>query len=128
MIFCWLLSCFKHIFDPCILFLEIVEDRNPFGFDAIQFFLTKQYFCLLITTLQNGTYTSPIKLLFKKNICCIHLKRKTSEMKHYNRLVVFLDCGIGYWDMLIIQSVFYVKLCWNTCTTILKFRIYEIAT
>ena len=53
MIFCWLIACFKHIFDPFIPFPEMVGEKkhNLFGFDAIQFFLTKQYFWLLITTI-----------------------------------------------------------------------------
>ena len=74
MIFCWFLARFKHIFDPCILFPEIVEERNLFGFVAIQFSLTKQYFCLLITTIQNGTYTSPMKLLFLKRTSAIFIQ------------------------------------------------------
>ena len=64
----------------------MVEERNLFGFDAIQFFLTKQCFCLLITTIQNGTYTSS---LFKKNISgsavFIYVKRK-----HLHKLKVLI--------------------------------------
>ena len=30
--------------------------------------------------------------------------------------------------MLIIELVFYNKLCWNTCVTNLKFKIYKIIT
>ena len=30
--------------------------------------------------------------------------------------------------VLIIQSVFYNKLCWSTCLTVLKFKIYKITT
>ena len=55
MTFCWFLACFKDIFDSRILFPELVAQRKHylFGFDAIQSFLSKQYFCLLITTVQN---------------------------------------------------------------------------
>ena len=72
------LACFKDIFDSRILFPELVAERKHylFGFDAIQFFLSKQYFCLLITTIQIK-YISNAKL-FKKNIFCTHLKRKTA--------------------------------------------------
>ena len=85
--------------------------------------------------------------LLKKNISCIHLKKqlhkikvlifkllndiyliKVLQMKYYSRAVVFLYCTIGFEGMLIIQSVFYNKLCWNTSVKALKFKIYEITT
>ena len=85
--------------------------------------------------------------LLKKNISCIHLKKqlhkikvlifkllndiylvKVLQMKYYSRAVVFLYCRICIEGMLIIQSVFYNKLCWNTYVKVLKFKIYEIAT
>ena len=51
----WFLVCFKDIFDSRILFPELVAETKHylFGFDAIQFFLSNQCFCLLITTIQN---------------------------------------------------------------------------
>ena len=53
--FSWFLACFKDIFDSRILFPELVAETKHylFGFDAIQFFLSNQCFCLLITTIQN---------------------------------------------------------------------------
>ena len=67
MTFCWFLLCFKDIFDSDILFPEIVSPRKHyvFGFHAIQFFISKQYFCLLITTIQN-----------------IYISNETSQKEH----------------------------------------------
>ena len=85
--------------------------------------------------------------LLKKNISCIHLKKqlhkikvlifkllndiylvKVLQMKYYSRAAVFLYCRIGIAGMLIIQSVFYNKLCWNTYVKALKLKIYEKTT
>ena len=71
MTFCWFLASFKDIFYSRILFPELVAETKHFlfGFDAIQFFLSNQCFCLLITTIQN--ILSPMKLLKKKESSCI---------------------------------------------------------
>ena len=67
MTFCSFLLCFKDIFDSDILFPEIVSPRKHylFGFHAVQFFISKQYFCLLITTIQN-----------------IYISNETSQKEH----------------------------------------------
>ena len=67
MTFDWFLACFRDIFDSLTLFFSELAAKTKhylFGFDVIQFFLSNQCFCLLITTIQ--TYTSPMKLLKKK--------------------------------------------------------------
>ena len=51
---------------------------------------------------------------------------KVLQKIHYNIVSFILELAIE--GMLIIQSVFYNKLCWNTCVTVLKFEIYEITT
>ena len=53
------------------------EKALYFWLDAIELFLSKQCFCLLITTVQN-MYMPNETSLFHYNICCIHLKRKTA--------------------------------------------------
>ena len=118
--------------------------------NAIQLFLSKQYFCLLIIT-------SPMTLLFLKRTSAAFIRTsavfipkekqlhklkvlifkllngnylfKALQMKHYSRVVVFVfivEMIIA--GMLISKSVFYNKLCWNTCVTFLKFKIYKLTT
>ena len=80
LIFCVL----KHVFDNCFL-RYIVEERKhyPFGLMYIISFLRNNNFSL-ITTMQNIHISNEISLL-KKNICFIHLNRKTAaQTKSFN--------------------------------------------
>ena len=77
MTFSWFLACFKDIFDSRILFPELLAKTKPylFGFAAIQFFLSNQCFCLLITTIQNIYISNETlkKKKKKKNSCISYL-------------------------------------------------------
>ena len=68
MTFGWFRACFKDIFDSRILFPELVAETKHylFGFDAIQFFLSNQWFWLLITTIQNIYISNKIPPPLKK--------------------------------------------------------------
>ena len=48
-------TLFDGAFFPVSIFKDICDSpyRKCFGFDTVQFFLSKQYFCLSITTMQN---------------------------------------------------------------------------
>ena len=85
MIFRRFLACFKHIFDYCILVAEIVEEKKHYIFGMMQFNSFVQKTIFLLTTTQN-IYIPNETSLFKKNICCIHLKRKTAKLLDGNYL------------------------------------------
>ena len=106
MTFSWFLACFKDIFDSRILFPELLAKTKPylFGFAAIQFFLSNQCFCLLITTIQNiyisnETAQKKEKQLYKLKVLIFKLLNDSYMFKvlqkiHYN---IFLYSRIGYW-------------------------------
>ena len=106
MIFSWLLACFKDIFDSRILFPELVAETKHylFGFDAIQFFLSNQCFCLLITTIQNiyisnETAQKKEKQLYKLKVLIFKLLNDSYLFKVYKKYItiLFLYSRIGYW-------------------------------
>ena len=106
MTFSWFLACFKDIFDSRILFPELVAETKHylFGFDAIQFFLSNQCFCLLITSIQNiyisnETAQKKEKQLYKLKVLIFKLLNDSYLFKVYKKYItiLFLYSRIGYW-------------------------------
>ena len=111
MTFSWFLACFKDIFDSRILFPELVAETKHylFGFDAIQFFLSSQWFWLLITTIKNIYISNKIpppkknkqtkKQLYKLKALMFKLLNDSYLFKVLQKIDynIFLYSRIGYW-------------------------------
>ena len=105
--FCWFFACFKDIFDSRILFPELAAQTKHyvFGFDAIQFFLSNQCFCLLITTTQkihisNETSQRKKNQLYKLKVLTLNfLTTVICYSYSYKKYITifFLYSRIGYW-------------------------------